>query len=74
MRIIIIAIAIVTLGMVGCNKVVEHRCECRNIAGQIVESDTQYASEDIARDLCSQREDELNQIDPGAEVFSCSLD
>lgn len=62
------------LGAAGCNKVVEHRCECRNMDGQLVETDTHFGSADNAQDLCAQRETDLNRDNLGTDMYMCTLD
>lgn len=69
-----VTMALLAIALAGCNKAVEHTCTCRNFDGQVVEVDTHYGSEDNARDLCAQQEDELNQNTTGVDVFTCVLD
>ncbi|CAN5416227.1 hypothetical protein BH09BAC1_BH09BAC1_18440 [soil metagenome] len=72
MKATILVMSFSTIILFSCNKVVEHRCECKDADGQLISSDTQYGSEDNARDWCNQRETKLNNDHPGS-VYACTL-
>lgn len=71
---IIVTMLTLTLGLASCQKLIEHRCTCRDFEGNFVESTEYTGSETVAQDECAQRENALNENAPPVELYTCTLD